>query len=134
MEDELAIDVTKLAHAWHSSAAASDPWDTSGKTFETHRKGADAAYRAVGKMSLPWYKRWDLYDADKLNAMVEAFYAQEKDPEFVRKRNELKKKMTAEIEEMVSGERAVREGRIASRKYADDLRKRGLKRGNKRRT
>lgn len=81
---------------------------------------------------MPWYKKWDLYDADKLNSLVEAFYAQEKDPEFVRKRNALKYKMIAERDEMLNGEKAVREGRIASRKYTEELRKRGLKRGKRR--
>lgn len=120
LEDQLASDVMGLAHAWHASAAASDPWDTEGKTFDFHRKECNKIYRSVGKLKLPWYKRWTLDDADTLIRLIRQFYAQEKDPKFREWRDKVKKEMRDKIESIEQNQKAVREiGEVMKKTQAE---------------
>jgi hypothetical protein len=98
LEDRLAAEVMEVAHAWHAAAAASDPWDTEGKTFEFHRKECNKIYRDVGKLKLPWYKRWTLDDADALVTLIRQFFAQEREPGFKEWREKTKKEMRDKIQ------------------------------------
>jgi hypothetical protein len=106
LEDEAVTHVTELAHAWHSAASASDPWDSSGETFEMHRQGADQAYKAIGKLKLPWYVQWKRDGANELNDLLRKFYAQEQDPEFRKWRESTKKRMQGKIQSRYDGEAA----------------------------
>jgi len=99
LEDQMAAEVMEVAHAFHVAAAASDPWDTEGKTFEHHRKESNKIYRGIGKLKLPWYKRWTLDDADALVKLIQQFYAQEREPGFKEWREKTKKEMRDKIEQ-----------------------------------
>lgn len=107
IEDHLATETMELAHAWHASAAAADPWD--GDNFEFHRKAANKIYRDIGKLKLPWYKRWTLDDVEALTRLIRQFFAQERDPEFREWRDKVKKEMHDKIERMKQERVAIRE-------------------------
>jgi hypothetical protein len=109
LEDQMATEVMEVAHAWHAAAAASDPWDTEGKTFEFHRKESNKLYRGIGKLKLPWYKRWTLDDADALVKLIQQFYAQEKEPGFKEWREKTKKDMRDKIEQAEEENRMLQE-------------------------
>lgn len=96
LEDEAAAEVTSLVHTWHSSAAASDPFDP--EAYEFHRNGADQAFKAVGRLKLPWYERWRKEDAHELHSLLRKFYEQEKDPEFRKWRDSAKKQLQDRIQ------------------------------------
>jgi hypothetical protein len=108
IEDEAVAEVTALAHTWHSAASSSDPWDSSGDTFELHRKGADQAYKAVGKLLLPWYARWKLDEGLELNDLLRKFWEEEKDPKFRKWRDSAKKRMRDTVQARYDGEEARR--------------------------
>jgi hypothetical protein len=109
LEDQMAAEVMGVAHDWHVAAAASDPWDTEGKTFEFHRKESNKLYRGIGKLKLPWYKRWTLDDADALVKLIRQFYAQEKEPGFKEWREKTKKDMRDKIERVEEEYKALQE-------------------------
>lgn len=109
IEDQLASEVMGMAHSWHASAASSDPWDTEGKTFDFHRKECNKIYRGVGKLKLPWYKRWTLDDVDTLVKLIKDFFAQERDPEFRKWRDKVKKEMRDKIDQAEQEQKALRE-------------------------
>jgi hypothetical protein len=132
IEDELASEVMGLAHSWHASASASDPWDMEGKTFEFHRKAANRIYRDVGKLKLPWYKRWTLDDADVLVGLIKQFYAQERDPKFREWRDKVKKEMNDKIVQIEQEQKALREIN-AGMKKAQAEREKKAKEANERR-
>jgi hypothetical protein len=127
IEDQLASEVTSLAHRWHSSAAVSDPWDDEGKTFEFHRKEVNKAYREVGKLKLPWYKRWQLDDAEKLAQLIRNFYAQEREPGFKEWREKTKQSMRDNIAELERDVRLKQEIRVALKKAQAEREQRARK-------
>jgi len=125
IEDELAADVMKLMHDWHAGAAASDPWDAEGATVEFHRQESAKIYRGIGKIKLPWYKRWTLDDADALVRLIKQFYAQEREPGFKEWREKTKKEMRDRIDEhkhrrkaIEDAGEAVRQAQAAQKKRA----------------
>lgn len=101
LEDAMVAKMDTLTHQWHCSAAArSNMWDENSDDFEFHRKQADKTYKAIGRLTLPWYK-WA--EEMSLAEMWQKFKEYEKDPEFQAwrkgKKSELQKvKSAAEAE------------------------------------
>lgn len=88
LEDRLAIEMNKLVHTWNSGAARSNIWDERGDDFEFHRKEADKAYKAVGRLALPWYNAWA--PEKSLVEVWKDFKEHEKDPAFQARRKVIK--------------------------------------------
>lgn len=124
IEDQLAVEVSQMAHRWSAAAALSDPWDEEGKTFDFHRKEANKAYREVGKLKLPWYKRWKLDDAEKLSQLIRDFYAQEREPGFQEWREKTKQAMRDNIAELKRDVQLKKEIQVALKKSEADRERR----------
>lgn len=107
IEDDLATEVMGVAHDWHVAAAVSDPWDTEGQTFERHRRECGKIYRDIGKLKLPWYKRWALDDSEVLVRLIKQFFAQEREPGFKEWRNKAKQEMRDRIGQLKDGREAM---------------------------
>jgi hypothetical protein len=105
LEDQLANDINKLIHAWHCSAARSNMWDEKGEDFEFHRKEADKSYKAIGRLTLPWYNDWA--PEKSLKEMWDDFKAVEKDPEFQKWRVATKAEMKKRVDKAVSEQAAL---------------------------
>jgi hypothetical protein len=134
LEDTLATEVMEVSHAWHAAAAASDPWDTEGKTFEFHRKESNKLYRGIGKLKLPWYKRWTLDDVDALVKLIRQFYAQEREPGFKEWREKTKKDMRDKIEQVEEDIKAMQEVSENVRKAKAEQEKRAKEAHERRQT
>ena len=92
LEDELAAEVNKLAHAWHCAAAQLTEWDDKEERFEFHRREASKVFKAIGRALLPWYKRWGAADELDLAQAYRKFREEEKNPAYQRwRRKELEK-------------------------------------------
>ncbi len=93
LEDRLAIKMNELVHHWNSGAARSNIWDEKGDDFEFHRKEADKAYKAIGRLALPWYNAWE--PEKSLSEVWLDFKEHEKDPEFQVRRKVIKAHLQA---------------------------------------
>jgi hypothetical protein len=73
----------ELAHQWHCCAGQPTGWEEDDRRTEYHRHEARKAHNDVGKLLLPWYKRWQKEDKTPLDLWRE-FKAREKDPEYAK--------------------------------------------------
>lgn len=105
LEDQLANDINRLIHAWHCGAARSNMWDEKGEDFEFHRKEADKSYKAIGRLTLPWYNDWA--PEKSLKELWDDFKAVEKDPEFQRWRVSKKAEMRAKRDKAVAEQKSL---------------------------
>lgn len=96
LEDKLVAGVNQLAHIWHCSAAKADVWDEKKEDFEFHRKEANRTFRAIGKSLLPWYSLWQK-DELTLENLYKDFQAMQKDPEYIKRREEIRARMNTKI-------------------------------------
>lgn len=96
IEEQLVCRLNSLAHTWHCSAAQLVEWDEREERFEFHRKEARKTFTTVGKILLPWYKRWETGSDKSLAQLWKEFKEREKDPVYKAKldeiRNELRQK------------------------------------------
>ena len=129
LEDQLARDINRLAHAWHCGASRSNLWDEKGEDFEFHRKEADKAYKAIGRLTLPWYNDWA--PEKSLKEMWLDFKEVEKDPEFQKWRAAKKAEMRAKRDQALAEQQALatvmekRKAQLAEQRVKDaGLRKR----------
>jgi hypothetical protein len=90
LEDELVREIDKLTHEWHC-AVARNMWDEKGDDFEFHRVEASKTYKAIGRLSLPWYNTWGAEAT--LKEMWDQFREAGKDPEYRKWRDQRKKTM-----------------------------------------
>jgi hypothetical protein len=93
IEDERASQLNALAHQWHCSAAQLTAWDEQGKQFEFHRKEASKTFKAIGKLTLPWYKQWTKPDERSLAELWKRFKEAEKNPEYAKWLREERKRI-----------------------------------------
>jgi hypothetical protein len=85
LEDKLAARLNEMTHLWHCSAAQLTEWDEKETKFEHHRKEANRSFRDVGKLLLPWYKRWHKTEEKSLAQLWREFKEQEKDPVYAKR-------------------------------------------------
>lgn len=125
LEDQLVVKMQEMVHHWNAGAARSNVWDESGDDFEFHRKEADKAYKAVGRLTLPWYNSWA--PEKSLAEMWKEFKDEEKDPAFQARRKKIKSQLnelTAKAEaEMKSMEQVIKRQREHAREQ--ELKRRG---------
>lgn len=105
LEDQLANEMNRLTHAWHCGAARSNMWDEKGEDFEFHRKETDKSYKAIGRLTLPWYNDWA--PEKSLKEMWDDFKAVEKDPEFQKWRIAEKAKLREKRDKGVAEQKAL---------------------------
>lgn len=105
LEDQLALDINRLTHAWHCGASRSNMWDEKGEDFEFHRKEADKAYKAIGRLSLPWYNDWA--PERTLKELWDDFKLAEKDPKLQAWRQAKKAEMRAKRDKAVAEQKAL---------------------------
>lgn len=105
-----------MTHLWHCSAAQLTEWDEKDTKFEYHRKEANRSFRDVGKLLLPWYKRWQRSEEKSLAQLWREFKEQEKDPVYAARLADarkslvdLQKQSKAQDETMDAVQRAWRE-------------------------
>lgn len=106
IEDETAVEINKLAHLWHCSAAQLTEWDEKEEKFEFHRIEASKAFKDIGRTLLPWYKRWDESDR-RLEDLWKTFKDQEKDPEFQKWRSKEVAKLNKMADDFTSRAKAI---------------------------
>lgn len=96
LEIELVIEMNKLAHLWHSSAAQITGWDEHEELFEFHQRHMREAHNVIGKAALPWYKTWKAGKtlADQWREFLDA----EKDPAFAAKLKKLRQEVRDKAE------------------------------------
>lgn len=83
LEDSIAVDLNKLAHNWHCSAAQVTGWDEKETLFNDHSRKVKQAYNLIGKSLLPWYKQWAA-EEKSLADLWRQFKEEEKDPEYAK--------------------------------------------------
>jgi len=95
LEDQLAARLNEMTHLWHCSAAQLTEWDEKETKFEYHRKEANRSFRDVGKLLLPWYKRWQRSEEKSLAQLWREFKEQEKDPVYAARLAEARQSLVA---------------------------------------
>lgn len=95
LEDQLAARLNEMTHLWHCAAAQLTEWDEKEVKFEYHRKEANRSFRDVGKLLLPWYKRWQRSEEKSLAQLWREFKAQEKDPVYAARLAEARSSLVA---------------------------------------
>ena len=134
IEDELASQVMEIMHTWHAGAATADPWDPEGQTLEYHRQESGKIYRGIGKLKLPWYKRWKLDDAEALVRLIKQFFAQEREPGFKEWREKTKQEMRDKINKVKDNRRVMEEAGEAIKKVRAEQVKRAKAAHERRKT
>jgi hypothetical protein len=98
LEDSIAVEVNKLAHAWHCAAAQVTGWDEKETLFNDHSKQVRRAYNLIGKSLLPWYKQWSI-EEKSLAQMWRDLKEEEKDPEYAKVLQIERDKLFAKVKE-----------------------------------
>jgi hypothetical protein len=127
IEDELVARMNELVHSWHASLAAPSGWEDDDKRVEYHRVEAAKTHNDIGKLLLPWYKRWQREDKSLVDLWRE-FKEREKDPqyaEFLRQERQRLREMSRSAESEAQALESLHEARQAERKRQEE---RGRKR------
>lgn len=70
-----------MAHLWHAAAGQPTGFETErDERVEYHRNEARKSFQAVGRLLLPWYKKWRESDGKSLAELYRQFKARESDP------------------------------------------------------
>jgi hypothetical protein len=104
-------------HSWHASLACPSGWEEDEKRVEYHRREAAKTHNDIGKLLLPWYKRWQREDKSLVELWRE-FKAREQDPqyaEFLRKERQRLREMSKEAESETAAMTGAREAMRAER-------------------
>jgi hypothetical protein len=129
--------MNEMAHLWHSCLGHPTEWE--GEDDErpsAHRREAKKAFTDIGRLLLPWYKRWRIDEGTELVDLWKAFKEREKDPEYAKelKRDRAKvNRLAQEYKDRIVTADEIREARKAQqaeleRKKQERKRRRGLRR------
>ena len=96
-EDHQVCRLNEMTHLWHSSAGAPTGWEEDSSRIDFHRVEANKAFRDVGRLLLPWYKRWSQDEGRELVDMYKAFKDREKDPAYAALLKKRREKVNARV-------------------------------------
>jgi hypothetical protein len=125
IEDEFVARMNELVHLWHASLAAPSGWEEDDKRTEYHRREASKTHNDIGKLLLPWYKRWQR-EEKSLIEMWREFKEREKDPqyaEFLRKERQRLREMSREAASETKALAGLTDARQAERERQEQLRR-----------
>jgi len=127
LEDTIAVEVNKLAHAWHCAAAQVTGWDEKETLFNDNSKEVRRAYNLIGKSLLPWYKQWAA-EEKSLAQMWREMREAEKNPEYAAFLRKEKEKLIAKVKEVEDTRKSYDDLRISATKRKEQQKLEEIKR------